>query len=110
MKRNRESKNRIKIIQQRNMNKQQQVEFDSTTRKYNISYSEWYKALNLDRNALNCILNRMMNVEMREGFGQGYFDFTGVFDDYDFLLRNNKPYWIGIDLSVGKDCIGRIRL
>lgn len=110
MKRNRESKSRIKIIQQLNMNKQQQNNLDLTAKKYELAYFIWYEAITGSRDALNTIINKMMSVEMVNSLGRGQCCFFGDIGDYEFLLKDNKPYWIGVDLSKGRDCSRRITL
>lgn len=85
------------------MNKQQQNNLDLTVKKYELTYYIWYEAMIGNRNALNTIVNKMMCVEMVNSFGRGQFCFLGDVGDYDFLLKDNKPYWMGVDFSKCKD-------
>lgn len=90
MKRNRESKSRIKIIQQRHMKKQQQNNLDSLVKKYKLTYHIWYEAIKGSRDAFNIIINRMMSIEIVNSLGKGQFSFLGDFDEFEILKNDNK--------------------
>lgn len=108
MKRNRESKYRIKCIQLKHMKKSKQKILDETLKKYNIQYFDMYNIMLLDRNSFHRVVNKMIDVEMVKMFDD-MGDFIPNIMDFDFM-KNDKPYWMGVDLSAGKDFNVTIKL
>lgn len=91
------------------MNKQQQNNLDLTAKKYELTYHIWYEAMIGNGYALNTIVNKMMSVEMVNSFGRGQFCFLGDMSDFEFLLKDNKPCWMGVNFSKCRDFSGGFR-
>lgn len=90
------------------MNKSKQKNLDETLKKYNIQYFDMYMAMLLDKDSFHRVVNKMIDFEMVKMFDD-MGDVTPNIMDFDFV-KNDKPYWMGVDLSAGKDFNVTIKL
>lgn len=105
MKRNRESKCRIKVFSYLHLNKQKQKEFDQLCKKFKISYFDMYcMIVKKDFSIVMEIISHVVD----DNFGEilsGDSGFYQIDDIYD-----KKPCYLGVDFAKSNDWTGRIVL
>ena len=98
MKRNRESKCRIRIINYQHRNKQEQKDLDNLVRDYGFTYYQLhqliFKGVYIRTNLFE-IVNDLINSQVNSRLCWNSF--------LDNILPIDRPYYIGIDLGHCRD-------
>lgn len=114
MKRNRESKYRQKLINCLHKNKSQQRDLDAIIQKYSVTYCDMYQfAVKHDYSQSKDMIGKMIECEMDEvfkSFGDMSELLSDLFKPMNCFRGNKRPYYLGVDFSIGNDCIGKIVL
>lgn len=106
MKRNKESKYRMKAISYLHLNKQKQKEFDERCKKFKISYFDMYCIV--VKKDFSIVLRIISNV-VDDNFGEILSGDSGFFQINDDI-NDKKPCYLGVDFAKCNDWTGRIVL
>lgn len=106
MKRNKESKYRIKVISFKRMNKERQKHLDEMTKRYKFTYKEIYKScLNNDYSK---IIEKIYMDELLENLK--HFDVLKDNRECSCITKNNLNKSLRIDFDKCRNIIDRQRL
>lgn len=109
MRRNKESKYRIKIICTNHLKKDKQVAIDSFVEQYGLSYKDIYQVCVMkDTKSFSNIANLVVDKNLSALHERGKFASLDNFVISDYKEYYGKPYYLGIDFADNTDMINKI--